>query len=890
MSTSRSPVILVATLLSLLSLLASACSRAPDADGARLASAGLFPSADTADYPAWTRNAVIYEVNVRQFTPEGTLAALETHLPRLRDLGVDILWLMPVQPIGVKNRKGLLGSYYSISDYTAINPEHGTEADFRRFVDAAHGLGMKVILDWVANHTAFDHPWIDTHADYHVRLPDGSVSNARDNEGKETDWTDVAELDYDNPRMRQDMIREMRWWVEEMGIDGFRCDVAGGVPMDFWVEARDSLKAVRPDLFLLAEAEDPAIHAAFDMTYGWRLHHLLNDIAQGKANTASLDAYFAREDSLFGRGAFRMYFTSNHDENSWNGTEFERMGANHAPAFVLSATAQNSMPLLYTGQEASLSKRLRFFEKDTVDWNGPSLVSFYKALFELKRQQPALANGPWGAPQVALETTGGDRVYAFTRTTGDNTVLVALNFGDRPSKADYAGLSPEGSFVDWFTKEAVVLGATGTLEIPANGYRILVASSASATTEGSFASGTPGFLYAWATAVDIAAPAARPAGGASSPPPRPRGVVLAVVDIREGSPTRGTVVDVVLAADTAARNSHHTEHALAADGYLFANDFGAGRTYRFDLRTPGRASLLGHFTGAGPLGFPHSYVQLPGGNILATFQRRGAAPPGGLAELRRDGSLVRWKSAAMPGVDSATILPYSLEVIPSLDRVVSTSTSMTTDDGVHVQVWRLSDLTPLHTIALPSAPAHGGHEGAAAAATASAHVASHHLLPGEPRLLADGRTVMFGTFTCGLYRLTGVEGTSPRVEYLMSFPGADCAVPVRVGRWWVQTVPAVRALVVLDVSNSARPQEVARLPFPAPVSPHWLSADAGGTRLVMSSGDLADPRLYLVRLDPTTGAISPDPLIPSIDLSRVTVPGLGVVRLIAHGTVFGPGA
>ena len=246
--------------------------------------------ADGSFHPAWSRHAVIYEVNVRQFTPEGTLEALQAHLPRLKSLGVDILWIMPVQPIGKKNRKGVLGSYYAISDYTAINPELGTEADFKALVNAAHAQGMKVILDWVANHTAFDHKWIAQHKDYYVTRADGTIINARDNEGHDTDWTDVAELNFDNAAMRRDMIADMRWWVDRMKIDGFRCDVAGGVPTDFWVDARRALKKSRPELFMLAEAEDPGLHAAFDMTYGWELHHLLNDIAQNKKTTAELDA------------------------------------------------------------------------------------------------------------------------------------------------------------------------------------------------------------------------------------------------------------------------------------------------------------------------------------------------------------------------------------------------------------------------------------------------------------------------------------------------------------------------------------------------------------------------------------------------------------------------
>lgn len=462
------------TLVALLAL--AACASAPRTPPVAAGSATITATSSAAPHPEWTRNATIYEVNVRQYTPEGTFAAFERHLPRLRALGVDILWLMPVQPIGQKNRKGSLGSYYAVRDYTAMNPEHGSEADFKRMVDAAHAQGMRVILDWVANHTAHDHEWITAHPDWYVHRADGTISNARDNEGRETDWTDVAELNYDSPAMRREMIAEMRWWVERMGIDGFRCDVAGGVPMDFWVDARNQLRAARPDVFMLAEAESPQMHPVFDMTYGWELHHLLNQISKGEKGTSELDRYFARQDSAYPREAMRMYFTSNHDENSWQGTEFERMGANHLPSFVLAATVQNGMPLLYTGQEASLNRRLRFFEKDTIDWNGPSLAPFYTAMLQLKHSQPALANAGWGAPQVALRTDGGDRVYAFTRTQGTNTVLVAVNFGDAPARATYQGLPlpATGGYTDWFTKNTVTLRTSGTIDIPAHGYRVLV--------------------------------------------------------------------------------------------------------------------------------------------------------------------------------------------------------------------------------------------------------------------------------------------------------------------------------------------------------------------------------------------------------------------------------
>jgi alpha-amylase len=449
----------------LLLLLALGCAREP---------AQNTPATVALTVPSWATDAAIYEVNVRQFTPEGTFAALERHIPRLDSLGVDMLWLMPVQPVGIANRKGRLGSYYSIRDYRAVNPEFGTAADARRFISAAHAAGLRVVLDWVPNHTAFDHTWITAHPDWYTHRADGSISVARDNEGKETDWTDVADLDYGKADMRRQMISDMRWWVDSMNVDGFRVDVAWGVPLDFFADARRALTAVRPELFFLAEAEGPQYHADFHATYGWELHHLLGEVAQGKKGAKELDAYFAKQAAEYPRDAFRMTFTSNHDENSWQGTEFERMGANHLAAFVLATTSANAFPLLYTGQEVSMQKRLRFFDKDTVDWTGPSLADFYRRMFELKERNAALWNGAAGGPQVRLATTGGERVYAYTRTKDDNTVLVAVNFGDAAARVTWHGLSASGNYTDWFTRQTVALAGTGTLDVPAHGYRILV--------------------------------------------------------------------------------------------------------------------------------------------------------------------------------------------------------------------------------------------------------------------------------------------------------------------------------------------------------------------------------------------------------------------------------
>ncbi len=464
----RTLVVVIAILM--LAIAACAPAKTPDASGDGAGAAVVDPGI----HPEWSRNAVLYEVNIRQYTPSGTLAAFTKELPRLKALGIDVLWIMPVQPIGTLNRKGSLGSYYSIRDYTAINPEFGTEADFRALVDAAHVQGMKVILDWVANHTAFDHEWASAHKDWYTLRPDGTISRAIGGDGKETDWSDVADLNYASSEMRAAMIGEMRWWVDSMAIDGFRCDMAGLVPADFWVEVRTAIDAVRPGLFFLAEWEDPALHRSFDATYGWKLFHTMNDVAQGKKTTAEFRRYFAEQDSTFGRDAYRLYFTSNHDENSWAGTEFERMGANHQPAFVVSALSQNALPLLYSGQEASFSRRLAFFEKDSIDWTGPSLADFYRTIFALRHSEEVLWNGQWGAPQTELTTDGGDRVWAFVRARGDRAVVVVTNFAETPASVKYTALAATGTYTDAFSKASVTLASDGVIDVPANGYRILV--------------------------------------------------------------------------------------------------------------------------------------------------------------------------------------------------------------------------------------------------------------------------------------------------------------------------------------------------------------------------------------------------------------------------------
>jgi len=373
------------------------------------------------------------------------------------------------------------------------------------------------------------------------------------------------------------------------------------------------------------------------------------------------------------------------------------------------------------------------------------------------------------------------------------------------------------------------------------------------------AASPPPYVYVWAASADSTRP----------------GAFLAVFDIRAGSPTAGQIVRVIPAGPGVS--PHHTEHQLEQDGVLFANDFGEGRTYRFDLSRPGDPTLLGSFTTGGPYKDPHSFVRLANGDRLATYQKKiDGSEPGGLVELRPDGTALRWASAAPADGDSTQLVPYSLDVLASMDRVVSTSTSMTDLIGVNVQVWRLSDLTLLQTMAVPIATGHAEH---------MEHTADHHMLPGEPRTLADGKTVMFGTFTCGLYRVTEVA-TAPKVEFVYSYPGKWCAVPVVIGKYWVWTIPGLHAVVSLDVSDPGKPREVSRLVMGDSVTPHWMARDESGTRLAVNSGSAGDPRVHMLRIDPATGALSLDPELPVLEMSRVEVPGLGEVVAKPHGTVF----
>ncbi len=372
-------------------------------------------------HPDWTYDAVVYEMNVRQYTPEGTFAAAAEHLPRLKELGVDIVWMMPIYPIGVKERKGTLGSYYAISDYCATNPEFGTLEDFDAFVAKAHELGLKVIIDWVANHTSPDALWItERPADWYVRDEQGNTI-------VQYDWTDIAKLNYDNHDMRAEMEKCMRFWMER-GIDGFRCDMACEMPFDFWKSVIPSIRKDYPQMYWLAEGEHVELHnGSFDASYAWELHHLLNAIARGEKGVAELKEYIAKDAANTPAEAFRLMFTSNHDENSWAGTEFERMGDAAKVMAVLTFTLPNGQPLIYTGQEMGWNKRFEFFEKDHIPaWEVNEYAEFYKSMTTLRHNNKALAAGERGGKIEYIEDVP-QGVFAFKRAVEGNTVTVYAN-------------------------------------------------------------------------------------------------------------------------------------------------------------------------------------------------------------------------------------------------------------------------------------------------------------------------------------------------------------------------------------------------------------------------------------------------------------------------------
>ncbi|TSA30493.1 MAG: alpha-amylase [Bacteroidetes bacterium] len=421
------------------------------------------------DHPEWSRNATIYEVNVRQFTPEGTFRAFEEHLPRLQQMGVKILWLMPINPIGEENRKGTLGSYYAVKDYLEVNPAYGTKKDFRHLVEKIHELGMYVIIDWVANHTAWDNPLLVEHPEWYLKDSTGAIIPPV------ADWSDVAGLDYSNPALWGYMSDALQYWVREFNIDGYRCDVAGMLPVGFWNRAVPEIKKLKP-IFMLAEWETPDMHdTAFDATYSWDFYHLMNELAKEEKPLRDIDTLLKKERKSYPSHAFRMRFTSNHDENSWNGTEYERLGE-AAQAFALLTFTFPGIPLIYTGQESAMNKRLSFFDKDTVPWLDYPLGPFYTRLVKLKLDHPVLDAGETGGTYQRVHSTNDSAVLAFVRKNPEEQILVVLNLSPKEQEVGLKGKDFSGAYTEIFTQANVTLGKGKTLTLEPWGYRVYVIS------------------------------------------------------------------------------------------------------------------------------------------------------------------------------------------------------------------------------------------------------------------------------------------------------------------------------------------------------------------------------------------------------------------------------
>jgi glycosidase len=420
----------------------------------------------TLENPEWTRDAVLYQINTRQFTPEGTFAAAERELPRLKELGVDILWLMPIHPIGEKNRKGSLGSPYSVKDYLGVNPEFGTIDDLKSFVDAAHEQGFKVILDWVANHSAWDNPLVTEHPDWYIKDWKGDFQPT-----PWWDWSDIIDFDWSNRDLREYMTKAMVYWVKEVGVDGYRCDVAGYVPLDFWENARAELEAVKP-VFMLAEFNHRDVHrASFDASYAWAWNNAMHDIAVGKANTGALYGYFSENESAFPAEAMRMTYVENHDQNAWEGTSFERFRDALPAAMVLSFIGEG-IPLVHNGVEAGNEKRLEFFEKDPIAWREHPNGALLKRLIAYRKAHPALANGKWGARMVAVDNSSPQQIFSFLREKEGDRVFVVMNFSGETKSVTFPTAQAAGDYVD-FDGGKVTINPETPMTIEPWGWRVM---------------------------------------------------------------------------------------------------------------------------------------------------------------------------------------------------------------------------------------------------------------------------------------------------------------------------------------------------------------------------------------------------------------------------------
>jgi alpha-amylase len=373
-------------------------------------------------HPAWIMQGNIYEVNIRQYTMEGTLKAFSRSLDRLKSMGVQTLWFMPLNPISKVDRKGTLGSYYAVSDYTALNPEFGTMKDWIDLVKEIHQKGMKVIIDWVPNHTGGDNRWLTEHPDFFVKDSTGKAAVAKD-------WADTRQLDYNNPVMQDSMIAAMKFWLVNSNIDGFRCDVAWNVPGVFWKKCIGQLRTIK-NVFMLAEGDNAYLpESGFDAIYPWAMFHKMIEVAKGDRPALALDSIQKQNATKYPANIIQMYFTSNHDENSWNKSDFGTFpGDSHAPFVVFTQTMANGVPLIYSGQEEPVLRPLQFFEKDPIVFAKFGRAKFYKTLLNLRKTNPALAaNASFRKIGVGDDSS----VYAYVREKGANKILVILNLTNK---------------------------------------------------------------------------------------------------------------------------------------------------------------------------------------------------------------------------------------------------------------------------------------------------------------------------------------------------------------------------------------------------------------------------------------------------------------------------
>ncbi len=418
--------------------------------------------------PDWVKSATLYQINTRQFSAEGTFREVEKQLPRLKELGIDIIWLMPIHPIGERNRKASLGSPYSVKDFTGINPEFGTEADFRKLVQAIHDLGMYVILDWVANHSSLDNNLVTEHPEFYRKSLDGSFRST-----PWRDYDDIIELDYSQPELRKYMTEAMKYWVSEFDVDGFRCDVASFVPIDFWENVRSELESIKP-VFMLAEAEDRDLHRkAFDATYNWTLWNHLHAIAQGRSNAGTLaEAYLAEHVAIFPKEGIRLNFIDNHDKNAWEDNPVSNFGDALEAATVFTVL-MDGMPLIYNGQEAGLDRSLKFFDRDPIEWKPHHNAGLYRTLFGLKHQNRALWNGRYGGEMERVTNDCMEHTISFVREKEGDKVLAVFNLSPHKLKLTLNTAAHAGTYTELFSGSDRILPAGWQIELEPWGYLVL---------------------------------------------------------------------------------------------------------------------------------------------------------------------------------------------------------------------------------------------------------------------------------------------------------------------------------------------------------------------------------------------------------------------------------